>query len=228
MVDITNIEVTGWEAAIRGMRNPMNSWSASDSWFGCRQGDYGHTEGALCHETCKGDCCYCIGKNDLDLMKRLVKAGTDHSKFMRMIVVTFDLTAPLYLWKEVDTYKVGTVRNSCSTMHKIMSKMFTIDDFSCDHLSATGRKTLQDVIAYLNLVRTSYLNTADKDIKKDLWWDIIQLLPSSYNQKATMLVNYAVLSNWYHARKNHKLDEWHKICDWIKLLPASELITSEF
>ena len=204
MVDITNIEVTGWEAAIRGMRNPMNSWSASDSWFGCRQGDYGPDSPAE--------------KNGLKVGDIITKMDSKEYTGETMQDLTYTIKSS----------KVGTVRNSCSTMHKIMSKMFTIDDFSCDHLSATGRKTLQDVIAYLNLVRTSYLNTADKDIKKDLWWDIIQLLPSSYNQKATMLVNYAVLSNWYHARKNHKLDEWHKICDWIKSLPASELITGEF
>ena len=209
MIKFENTEVFGWEAAIRGMRNPKNSWGNSDT-------DY-----EKCYNTA-----YLIsptiGNNDLDLMKRLVKAGTDHRKFMRMIVVYVDVTAPLYWWKEADTYKVGTVRNSCSTMHKIADKEFTLDDFSHEHLLESGfNNCLLYVIQCLNTWREKYLETKDKNY----WWQIIQLLPSSYNQKATLMLNYEVLTNMYHSRKNHKLDEWREFCKWIETLPYSELIT---
>ena len=231
MIKIKNSEVYGWEAAIRGMRNPMNSWDKSDS----ERKYYG------------GDCykgVFEVGENDLDLMKRLRDAGTDHRKYMRMIAVYCDITAPLYWWKEFDTYKVGTVANSCSTMHKIHSKEFEIDDFSHEHLDdsvtqgfsirdgLTGEYAgidmssvdfLQLICNVLNLYRCRYLETKDKKY----WWQMIQLLPSSYNQKRTVMLSYEVLTNMYKSRKNHKLDEWHEFCDWIKTLPYSELITDE-
>lgn len=224
MIIIENEEIVGWESAIRGMRNPMNSWDKSDSWYGCGSEFDDHLESEDCDmDNCK-NCHFCIGKNDLDLMKRLAKAGTDHRKFMRMIVVYVDVTAPLYWWKEADTYKVGTVRNSCSTMHKITEKEFTLDDFSHEHLLESGfNNCLIYVIQCLNAWRERYLETKDKRF----WWQIIQLLPSSYNQKATLMLNYEVLANMYHSRKNHKLDEWHIFCDWIETLPYSELITGE-
>lgn len=211
MIQIEKTEVNGWEAAIRGMRNPMNSWDKSDSLFWP-----GHMQ---------------IGKADLDLMKRLVASGTDHSKFMRFIIVTADVTAPLYWWKEFETYKVGTVSNSCSTMHKIQAKEFTLEDFSIEHLNDSGSLSNADnpvnaaehILNCLNWYRKLYLESKDK---KD-WWQMIQLLPSSYNQKRTVLLNYAVLRNMYHAGKNHKLDEWHQFCAWIETLPFSELITME-
>ena len=208
MIKIENFEVIGWEHAIRGMRNPMNSWDKSDS--------------AGIGEMC------CIGKNDLDLMKRLVKAGTDHRKFMRMIVVYADITAPMYWWKEADTYKVGTVRNSCSTMHKITAKEFTLDDFSHEHLIIASLNSLKRTIDDLNACRDGYLNEDISNYpewKKEIWWQIIQLLPSSYNQRSTLMLNYEVLANMYHSRKNHKLDEWHTFCLWVETLPYSELIT---
>ena len=210
MIKIENFEVVGWEYAIRGMRNPMNSWDKSDS--------------AGIGEMC------CIGKNDLDLMKRLVKAGTDHRKFMRMIVVYADITAPMYWWKEADTYKVGTVRNSCSTMHKITEKEFTLDDFSHEHLIVAGLNSLKRTIDDLNACRDGYLNEEISNYpewKKEVWYNIIQLLPSSYNQRSTVMLNYEVLANMYHSRKNHKLDEWHTFCVWVDTLPYSELITGE-
>lgn len=209
MIKIENVEVVGWEHAIRGMRNPLNSWDKSDSVIL-------QTENIID-----------VGNNDLDLMKRLVKAGTDHRKFMRMIVVYVDVTAPLYWWKEADTYKVGTVRNSCSTMHKITEKEFALDDFSHEHLvldedTHTNYLCILDfVIDALNSAREKYLETNDKCY----WWQIIQLLPSSYNQRATLMLNYEVLANMYHSRKNHKLDEWREFCKWIESLPYSELIT---
>ena len=210
------------------MRNPMNSWDKSDSWYGCKYGDYGRTEADTCGDACRFDCKYILGTNDLDLMKKLIKAGTDHSKFMRMITVTCDITAPLYWWKEADTYKVGTVRNSCSTMHKIHSKEFTFDDFSHEHLfieSCFGRnlsiRCLEMTIDCLNFHRSKYLETKDKDY----WWQMIQLLPSSYNQRATWSANYAVLRNIYHARKDHRLNEWAEFCRWLENLPyGKELI----
>ena len=223
MIIIENEEIVGWESAIRGMRNPMNSWDKSDSWYGCGSEFDDHLEPEDCDmDNCK-NCHFCIGKNDLDLMKRLAKAGTDHRKFMRMIVVYVDVTSPLYWWKEFDTYKVGTVRNSCSTMHKITEKEFTLDDFSHEHLSDDSIKLLKDIVFILNFHREKYLETKDKNY----WWQLIQLLPSSYNERATLMLNYEVLANMYHSRKNHKLDEWHIFCDWIETLPHSELITCE-
>lgn len=215
MIKIEKHEVLGWEAAIRGLRNPLNSWHKSDShWDGEGEGR-----------------CYFVGENDLALMQKLVQAGSDHSKFMRMLTVFYDITAPLYWWKEYDTYKVGTVANSCSTMHKIHDKEFTRDDFSWEHLFDDDRgahsfylDTLDVVIGALNDARTQYRRTKDKRY----WWQMIQLLPSSYHQKRTVEVNYAVLRNIYHARKNHKLDEWHTFCEWVESLPyAKELITGE-
>lgn len=203
-----------WKATIRGTRNPMNSWGKSDSQFWP-----GHMR---------------IGENDLDLMKRLIKAGTDHSKFMRFLPVMVDITAPLYWWKEFDTYKVGTVANSCSTMHKIQAQEFTLDDFSCEHLDIRTKVLLEEIIKALNDYRKLYIeyNPDDFEIKgcpskKDIWWQMIQLLPSSYNQKRTVMLNYAVLRNIYHARAGHKLDEWQQFREWIETLPYSELITMD-
>lgn len=209
MIKITNAEVFGWDAAIRGMRNPMNSWDRSDS-FVCEGKD-----------ACVGDCYSCIGNADHALMKKLVKAGSDHAKFMRMINVTMDATAPLYWWKEFDTYKVGTVANSCSTMHKIADKEFTLEDFSHEHLMQGGLECIKNLCKDLNMCREQYLAKHDKE----WWWQMIQLLPSSYNQKRTIQLNYAVLRNMYHARRNHKLDEWHDFCSWVESLPYAELIT---
>lgn len=227
MIQIENTQVVGLEAAIRGMRNPMNSWEKSDSYFMCENGPCEQCE----HEN-DGRCSYwgkeyTIGKNDLALMKKLVKAGSDHSKFMRMINVTCDIVAPLYWWKEFDTYKVGTVRNSCSTMHKIADKAFTLDDFSHEHLTSHNCHLLGDIVTELNLIRNRFLTSKETDgmKPKEWWWQMIQLLPSSYNQRATVQMNYAVLRNMYHARKNHKLDEWHDFCAWVESLPYSELIT---
>lgn len=228
MIKIENIEVFGFEAAIRGMRNPLNSWDKSDSIMCDTVVMQCKRERCIQRENCK----YCIGENDLDLMKSLAKAGSDHSKFMRMINVTVDITAPLYWWKEFDTYKVGTVRNSCSTMHKITEKEFTLDDFSHEHLIPEAVSFLSDIIDCLNDARKTYIHYDEEkdklavDIdKKGLWWQIIQLLPSSYNQRATVQLNYAVLRNMYHARKNHKLDCWRTFCEWIETLPyAKELI----
>ena len=224
MIIIENEEIVGWESAIRGMRNPMNSWDKSDSEFNvsCRVCKSEHYRNK-CDNCLYSDGNILLGDNDLDLMKRLAKAGTDHRKFMRMIVVYVDVTSPLYWWKEFDTYKVGTVRNSCSTMHKITEKEFTLDDFSHEHLSDDSIKLLKDIVFILNFHREKYLETKDKNY----WWQLIQLLPSSYNQRATLMLNYEVLANMYHSRKNHKLDEWHIFCDWIETLPHSELITGE-
>ena len=229
MLKIKNTEVLGWEAAIRGMRNPKNSWEKSDSYFIDRDGDMydicGNNAPFYGDDNGNGDS---IGKNDLDLMTRLRNAGTDHRKFMRMITVYLDITAPLYWWKEFDTYKVGTVANSCSTIHKIADKEFTLDDFSHEHLfkddeMQTNTDVLEFVIDALNFARVDYLETKDKNY----WWQMIQLLPSSYNQRRTVMLNYEVLANIYKSRRNHKLDEWHTLCDWIKTLPYSELITGE-
>nr|DAH99817.1 MAG TPA: hypothetical protein [Caudoviricetes sp.] len=205
------------------MRNPMNSWAKSDSHY-CWEPQY---PGGGCFgcelnsdHNCRVDK-YVVGAADLDLMKRLIKSGTDHSKFLRMIGVTCDLTAPLYWWKEYDTYKVGTVANSCSTMHKIHAKKFEREDFSTDHLIPRMKEVLDVTIANLNACRGNFLETQDKK----WWWQMIQLLPTSYNQKRTVQLNYAVLRNIYHSRKNHKLDEWHTFCHWVEGLPYSELIT---
>lgn len=262
MIKIENTEVMGWEHAIRGMRNPMNSWEKSDS--GCPFCD----EFKQCQIDGYDKCSSFIGPNDHSLMMKLRNAGTDHRKFMRMIVVYLDITAPLYWWKEFDTYKVGTVANSCSTMHKIAAKEFTLEDFSTEHLigepydvdndelidgefedtglvlvvnndngwlghcyhTASGNKcveylapkTLLDryIISALNASREAYLKTKDKKY----WWQMIQLLPSSYNQRRTIMLNYEVLANIYKSRKNHKLDEWAEFCKWVESLPYSEII----
>lgn len=239
MIKIENVVVPSpeqWKAVIRGMRNPMNSWEKSDSFIPCYRK-------IKCHE-CKVNqkCAYYfedglpykkdefIGPNDLSLMKTLRAAGHDHGKFMRMIPVYADIIQPLYFYKEFDTYKIGTVANSCSTMHKIAAKEFTLDDFSHEHLIQTV--LLEDIINELNIYRDIY-NNYDKQTdyykaefsQKDIWWQMIQLLPSSYNQRRTIFLNYEVLANMYHSRKNHKLDEWRTFCKWIETLPYSELIT---
>lgn len=234
MIRFENTEVMGWEHAIRGMRNPMNSWGKSDS---CTQGY------VWCNEFCGHPVSGCdresglyLGPNDLDLMKRLRNSGTDHRKFMRMITVYVDILAPLYWWKEFDTYKVGTVANSCSTMHKIAEKEFTLEDFSCERLVdekdgwvqdengqlwCSARTHMETTVNLLNAYRYHYLETKDKKY----WWQMIQLLPSSYNQKRTVMLNYEVLVNIYNSRCNHKLDEWRTFCNWIEELPYSGLIT---
>lgn len=254
MIKFENTEVYGWEAAIRGMRNPMNSWAKSDSGY-CHR-DFLRDCKTCVHGPSLDDCWrkgYDVGPNDHDLMMRLRDAGTDHRKFMRMITVYVDITAPLYWWKEFDTYKVGTVANSCSTMHKIAEKEFTRDDFSWEHLisspipnfiakshvtekSESGTKCysfridvtpngfLEMIIDVLNVYRELYLKTKNKDY----WWQMIQLLPSSYNQKRTVMLNYEVLANIYKSRKNHKLDEWSVgFVQWIERLPYSEIITGK-
>ena len=218
MLKIENTEVMGWEHVIRGMRNPMNSWDKSDSkWYSI---GIPTSNPAAINDKCLSQK-YCLGDNDLDLMKRLRNAGTDHRKFMRMITVYLDITAPLYWWKEFDTYKVGTVANSCSTMHKIHAKEFTIDDFSCEHLTVESITFgLEPVIDILNKNRELYIQWENAgEEKKNLWWQMIQLLPSSYNQKRTVQFNYQVLKQMYFARKDHKLDEWHTLCDWMLTLP---------
>ena len=228
MLTIDKTETYGWEAAIRGMRNPMNSWDKSDSEHICESCEDPWSGTGYIFDTNMVN----IGPNDIDLMKRLRNAGTDHRKYLRMITVYCDIIAPLYWWKEFDTYKVGTVANSCSTMHKIQAKEFTIDDFSHEHLISDC--LLESVINELNIYRDIY-NNYDKQTdeykfdfsKKDIWWQMIQLLPSSYNQKRTVMLNYEVLTNTYKSRKNHKLDEWHTFCDWIETLPYSSLITGE-
>lgn len=225
MIKIENVEVVGWGHAIRGMRNPMNSWEKSDSqWvFGCHSGF--EVDKAVHFLSSGGlDCRYFIGQDDKDLMMRLRKAGTDHRKFMRMIAVYLDVTAPLYWFKEFDTYKVGTVANSCSTMHKIHAKEFTLDDFSHEHISGLYLKNLETTVSLLNDAREAYTESKAKDD----WWNMIQLLPSSYNQRRTLMLNYEVLANIYKSRKQHKLDEWRDFCKWIESLPFSELITGDF
>lgn len=231
-IKIENVEVMGWEAAIRGMRNPMNSWEKSDSLFGRNLSiPYSQNNPVLLIDS-NGVETY-IGDSDLDLMMRLRNAGTEHRKFMRMITVYVDITAPLYFWKEHDQYKVGTVTNSCSTMHKIHAKEFTLEDFSCEHLKPRSLKTLERTIEELNIWRDIYLNGYPAEMgypeilpkDKESWWQMIQLLPSSYNQKRTVMLNYEVLAAMYHQRKNHKLDEWRELCSWIETLPYSELIT---
>ena len=238
MIKIEKTEVVGWEAAIRGMRAPMNSWDKSDSTFketafiDVLTSDNGDTTKFPVYFDALD-----IGPNDHELMMKLRNAGTDHRKFMRMIVVYADITAPLYWWKEFDTYKVGTVANSCSTMHKIHAKEFTLDDFSHEHLTPHSLIVLQDIIINLNQYRMWYIDKDDKrpemsdecytKYKKDLWRQMIQLLPSSYNQKRTIMLSYEVLANIYKSRKHHKLDEWRDFCKWIESLPYSELITGE-
>ena len=228
MLKIENTEVLGWEHAIRGMRNPMNSWEKSDS-HSC--GTCGDCDNCIDYEDCPYGYDYLktiVGPNDRTLMMNLRNAGTDHRKFMRMITVYLDITAPLYWWKEFDTYKVGTVANSCSTMHKIHAKEFTLEDFSTEHLYPEVREAFENtIIKYLNEARKTYNFLSDTPSKKDAWWQMIQLLPSSYNQKRTVMLNYEVLANIYKSRRSHKLDEWHTLCDWIEELPYSELITGK-
>ena len=204
MIKIENIDVYGFETAIRGARNPMNSWDRIDS---------GYNNGK-----------FEIGENDYKLLKNLTIAGPEHRKWNRMVTVTMDITAPLYWWKEYDTYKVGTVANSCSTMHKIQAKEFELDDFSHEHLGLYPKWLLSEVISKLNENREGFNKTKDKDY----WWNMIQLLPTSYNQKRTVHLNYEVLGTIYHQRRHHKLDEWVEFCDTIKTLPYSEFITREF
>lgn len=232
MIKIENVEVTGWEQAIRGMRNPMNSWNKSDSGI-CKGGD----DGIGCENCANQDSCnhaynhsWQLGKGDHELMLRLAAGGATHAKYRRMIAVYVDITAPLYWWKEFDTYKVGTVANSCSTMHKIHAKEFVLADFSYEHLlgyddlnwgDTVPLVTLECVINALNVYRQKYLETHDKTY----WWQMIQLLPSSYNQRRTVMLNYEVLAGIYPMRKNHKLDEWREFCQWIEQLPYSEIIT---
>nr|DAH60632.1 MAG TPA: hypothetical protein [Caudoviricetes sp.] len=251
MIEITKIKTYGWEEAIRGMRNSYNSWDKSDSgWY--LTGTPGTNPAAANDKYLREK--YCIGDNDYTLMKRLVAAGSDHCKFLRMITVSMDINAPLYLWKEFDTYKVGTVANSCSTMHKIAEKEFTLEDFSHEHLVSgwVGKdkngiaisipgpyEKLQSTIELLNNVREMYLyvlKTPKEKIDwsctpslsaKDIWWQIIQLLPNSYNQRRTVMLNYEVLANIYKSRKNHKLDEWQMFCKTMEsTLPYPELFTT--
>lgn len=240
MLKIEETEVVGWKAAIRGMRNPMNSWEQSDSGV-CATHGPAHCSDCI-YSDCQADPAgietnYIIGPNDHGLMEKLRNAGTDHRKFMRMMIVYLDITAPLYWWKEFDTYKVGTVANSCSTMHKIAAKKFELDDFSTEHIlslsdnefefpiicgvAMTSMGVFSCILDALNFYRKKYLETKDKTY----WWQMIQLLPSSYNQKRTVMLSYEVLANMYKSRKNHKLDEWHTFCDWIESLPYSKLIT---
>lgn len=224
MLKIENTVVFGWEAAIRGMRNPMNSWEKSDSGPAVDCGKCGKIEReGICRKEdrdCTGHECFCVGKNDLALMQRLARSGPDHGKFLRMVNVTADITAPLYWWKEFDTYKVGTVANSCSTMHKIAEKEFTKDDFSYEHITdAHVYQLLLDIIESLNEHREQYNIENDPIFKKCHWWQMIQLLPSSYNQRRTVQLNFEVLRKMYFARKDHKLDEWHTLCDWMLALP---------
>lgn len=252
MLKIENTEVLGWEHAIRGMRNPKNSWGKTDSYPAVDCGKCGkiEREGICTKEDrdCTGFECFEVGPNDLNLMTTLRNAGTDHRKFMRMITVYLDITAPLYWWKEFDTYKVGTVANSCSTMHKIAAKEFNVNDFSHEHIEELdgdeynmSYDLLLRTVDILNYYRKKY-NTASEKLKMDItnaekkhvlaqqklfWCQMIQLLPSSYNQRRTVMLNYEVLANMYKSRRNHKLDEWHTLCDWIESLPYSELITGE-
>ena len=253
MLKIENWEVVGWEHAIRGARNPMNSWEKSDSnmcGYTLQNAEIAPGVTSLEWRQCKP---YIdLGENDHDLLMRLRNAGTDHRKFMRMITVYLDITAPLYWWKEFDTYKVGTVANSCSTMHKIADKEFEEGDFSTEHLFDAESKDVEFPIIYgeepspiwslnmtikmLNFYRKKYLETKTKPMKEETkratlieayWWQMIQLLPTSYNQKRTVMMNYEVLANIYKSRKNHKLDEWIELCKWIESLPYSELITGK-
>ena len=227
MLKIENVDIFGWDAAIRGLRNPMNSWDKSDmAWV--NDGQEWESVPAIDFDFDTGTK-RIIGENNLKLMKKLSKAGSDHAKFLRMINVTVDITAPLYWWKEHDTYKVGTVANSCSTMHKIYAKEFTFEDFSMEHIGNVPNcdpmyyAAMDYVIMALNEARHCYLDTKDKAY----WWQMIQLLPSSYNQKRTVQLNYQVLKSMYFARKDHKLDEWHTLCDWMLTLPYFKEICVE-
>lgn len=222
MIKIENWEVVGWEHAIRGMRNPMNSWERSDSFWT-------YIEDPETLQTANFE--FFVGDVDKELMQKLANGGPVHAKYRRMIVVYLDIIAPLYWWKEFDTYKVGTVVNSCSTMHKIHSKEFELDDFSYDHLDELSISILERVISNLNFNREMFVNydsyKGGKPEKKSLWWQMIQLLPSSYNQKRTVMLNYETLSNIYEHRKDHKLDEWRELCKWIETLPHSDIIINK-
>ena len=202
MILIEKTEIFGWEAAIRGMRNSFNSWDKSDSKYNPETGKFE------------------VGPADVDLMDRLSRSGPSHAKFLRYITIQMDVTAPRYWWAEMDTYKVGTVRNSCSTMHKVQAKEFVREDFSCEHLDEASLKTLDILIDTLNAARDRFNETKNKDD----WWQMIQLLPASLNQKATLQLNYQVLQGLYETRKNHRLDEWHTFCHWVEELPYSSLI----
>ena len=235
MIKFEHPEVWGWEHAIRGMRNPMNSWDKSDSRFNydIEAATVGNEESQYIHIDAT------IGQNDLSLMRRLIRAGSSHRKFLRQIIVSVDITAPLYWWKEYDTYKVGTVANSCSTMHKITAKEFTLDDFSHEHLEDFDeplrkddneltrfpwfKTSLESTIDVLNYARELYLETQDKKY----WWQLIQLLPQSYNQKRTVTMTYENLLNMVSQRRGHKLDEWHDFCDWVFTLPYAEELLKE-
>ena len=230
MIKIEKVSVYGLEEAIRGMRNPMNSWNYSDSYH--NKEEYDSLNGQKYVGASNVD--YCIGYNDNKLMMNLAAGGPVHAKYRRMITVYLDITAPLYWWKEFDTYKVGTVANSCSTMHKITAKKFDTDDFSHEHLDVRTIEMLKSIVDILNDYRDLYVNynTNDFEIKgcpskKDIWWQMIQLLPSSYNQKRTVMLNYEVLVGIYRWRKEHKLDEWREFCRWIEQLPYSEIIIGE-
>lgn len=211
MIRIENTETLGWKHAIRGMRNPLESWEKSDSGF------Y-PVQTMPCYDISLE---YVVGKNDEELMRKLAKAGSSHAKYRRMMVVYVDITAPLYWFKEFDTYKIGTVSNSCSTMHKIHARDLTLEDFSCEHLTEYSQMVLEDLIYAMNVARHKYVDTGDKNE----WWQMIQLLPTSFNQKRTVMLNYEVLVGMYRDRKNHKLDEWREFCKWIERLPLSEVIT---
>ena len=205
MITLERTSVMNMENALRGARNPLNSWNRTDSYYD-ENGNY------------------ILGPNDLNLAKKLRMAGSDHRKYVRQILVSVDITAPLYWWKEYDTYKIATVANSCSTMHKIASKPFTLEDFSCDHMTPATKDFMQEVVDKMEEIRLRYLETKSKDD----WYDMIQLLPTSYNQLRTCSFNYETLINIYYARKDHKLAEWHTFCDWIKTLPyAQEIIIAE-
>ena len=234
-IEIENVIIPSpeqWMCAILGARNAMNSWNKSDS-------GYCENINVQFDNVCNEPTTWAMGSNDHTLLMRLVKAGTDHRKFMRMITVYANINAPLYWWKEADTYRVGVEKNSCSTMHKVHAKEFTMEDFSCEHLTSRSKVRLEDTIDDLNYYRNLYLNggndffsdSDDVDYKpkdKHIWWQMIQLLPSSYNQRRTIMLNYEVLANMYKSRKNHKLDEWVEFCKWIETLPYSELITGDF
>ena len=230
MIKIENAEVMGWVHAIRGMRNPLNSWDKMDSHkCGSSNGPCPMAENEhIPFKRCEGkEFPFCLGENDHALMMRLAKAEPEHAKYRRMIAVYADVTAPLYWWKEYDTFKVGTVANSCSTMHKITAKQFDLQDFSHEHLTIASSVALQEVIYHLNYWRAKYDTAETDEIKKECWWQIIQMLPSSYNQRRTAMLNYEVLANIYRQRKGHKLDEWREFCTWIEQLPYSELITEK-
>ena len=229
MLKIEKIDIHGWEAAIRGARNSFNSWDKSDSG---RDADWYGNDSVVVDADSEEYIVLHIGPNDQKLMKKLAKAGPSHAKYRRFITVTMDVTGPLYWWKEMDTYKVGTVGNSCSTMHKIADKEFELEDFSHEHLISdeaipcrvySAKGMMEATVDNLNMFRKLYLETQDKKY----WWQLIQLLPSSYNQKRTLLMNYEVLANIYHQRNGHKLDEWTTFCKWIEGLPMSEIITGE-